>query len=1623
MAGSGTISANGGGGNNRGGGGGGGRVALYYTTKTFNGTLSAYGGNDGSDGNAVAGGCGTIYQKPSGQTYGDLLIDNNDITDAENNSAQLIDGAYTFATITHQNQGQFEITSGVTLNSSTNLTITGDSTGAVFTTGSHAIGADLTIQNGGILSHKANGSSETYKLTLTVNNLDVQSGGAISANNRGYADHYGTGTPASDTNDFGPGAGYGGEGGQAHSSYQGGSIYGSVSAPTNLGSGGKGTTSSGHGGGAIQITASSGTITVNGTISANGQSPTSVKAGGGSGGSVYLTCTTLAGGGTISANGGSGYASSSAGGGGGGRVALYYTTKTFNGTLSSYGGNDGTSSSAVAGGCGTIYQKPSGQTYGDLLIDNNDITDEGQNSAQLTDGTYNFNTITHQNSGQLDITSGVTINPSAGLTIAGDSTGAVCIHGSQTIGGDLTIQNGGILGHRSNSTAETYKLTLGVSGNIDVQSGGAISANNRGYADHYGTGTPASDTNDFGPGAGYGGEGGQAHSSYQGGSIYGSVSAPTNLGSGGKGTTSSGHGGGAIQITASSGTITVNGTISANGQSPTSVKAGGGSGGSVYLTCTTLAGGGTISANGGSGYASSSAGGGGGGRVALYYTTKTFNGTLSSYGGNDGTSSSAVAGGCGTIYQKPSGQTYGDLLIDNNDITDEGQNSAQLTDGTYNFNTITHQNSGQLDITSGVTINPSAGLTIAGDSTGAVCIHGSQTIGGDLTIQNGGILGHRSNSTAETYKLTLGVSGNIDVQSGGAIGTNGRGYADRYGTGAPASGTNDYGPGGGYGGAGGDAGAYTGGSTYGSVTAPVNIGSGAHGYSTAGHGGGAMQITASSGTITVGGTISANGNNATSQHGGGGSGGSVYLTCATLAGAGSITADGGNGINRGGGGGGGRIALYYTTKTFNGTLTVDGGAAGGSGNPGIAGTIFDSGDTDGPDFASFSPSASQPDTAIQISCSISDDESGVYDDATGSGGQGVYLKWGTSSGTWPNEVQMNGTSVDGDGNGTYTAISNVAGQDAGTTIYYKVYAYNNGTGTTTEGDEDPTVAAYRLQSISQEQSISVGDEVFSITVPSTVQTAGTAFEVTITAQDTYTGSVQTKTDYSGTANLTVEYIDPTSGTVSVTPTSVTSFSSGIKTVNLTYQDAGEIKIRATDSGDATFTGLSASSVTFEPSAFTVTIKNSSGTETASLTAGDSFTIEVTAVSSTGATCSNYDGTASVSTSYVSPTTGTKSVTPGIITITDGTATINTALFKDAQSITVTVTETATGTEGTSLIGTAQSGTSSSITFRPYNFVITLTTPPSSRTKYYTDEEFNMTVAAKDKLGNITKNYRGTISFTQVSGLDLPLSNYKFLARDAGSHTFTGVSGSSSGTYSIACKDTTTTTITGAKAVGIISGRIIIPDQSGSTGTITGTLYINNEDSNAIVTTDDSCVVTLVITESSANNSATLTESQVTVSSGEATFSIANTEGETVTVSATTSPSLPVTSGTFTFGSNSFSKFRVLYWREITHNMPTFDTQGMRFLRTPKNLSFHDLGAGSQVMSDGLTGAHMPFHRAMMAGMEGTSFAPKDQQDQSMKEGFFRHYLKEGQKDRDGEGKDTVSEDNTDDDEEVEGEEE
>ncbi len=305
---------------------------------------------------------------------------------------------------------------------------------------------------------------------------------------------------------------------------------------------------------------------------------------------------------------------------------------------------------------------------------------------------------------------------------------------------NLSIINNGVVTHDADSILE-----LTVSGDLLIESGGSLHANGKGYAAYTGPGAPVLSS---GRAASHGGYG------YEGGPTYGSITEPAEPGSGGY----YGTGGGVIRLTVG-GEMTINGTLSANGD-------GWSSGGSIYLSVAHLLGGGLIASDG--------SGRGGGGRIAVYYADNEFTGTLRSNGASDG--------GAGTVYLKSAEQSYGDLLISS------GQGITPLLEGTYQFDRIEVSNA-RLELSETtvvhadeVTFNGSGSnyaaqiagelharlLTVASNYYGQVEVTGlveAQAV----QVRDSGLLSLGAGGQIQTISTQLSSSGKVTVNSDGYL--------------------------------------------------------------------------------------------------------------------------------------------------------------------------------------------------------------------------------------------------------------------------------------------------------------------------------------------------------------------------------------------------------------------------------------------------------------------------------------------------------------------------------------------------------------------------------------------------------------------------------------------------------------------------------------------------------------------------------------------------------------------------------------------------------------------------------------------------------------------------------------
>ncbi|MBQ3315151.1 MAG: hypothetical protein IJG70_04245 [Kiritimatiellae bacterium] len=229
-------------------------------------------------------------------------------------------------------------------------------------------------------------------------------------------------------------------GGEARSgTYAVGKVHGSMRHPVDYG--GSVWWTGANSAGAVHFIAG-GTLTLNGSIVANG---TGGSTCGSAGGSVWIECAEFAGTGSIRAIGGVGSQDYS---GSGGRIAIRQTaTSGWTSFTGSYTTAHGTTASAAGG---TLYLEDASDTPGEgtLIVDNSNNT---KNSSQyiplnfdMVDGTNVLGRVVLRNRGRLRVVSGLTLKVTKGIEVAAncavltEAGGAIEFVGSE----DATVTGG-----------------------------------------------------------------------------------------------------------------------------------------------------------------------------------------------------------------------------------------------------------------------------------------------------------------------------------------------------------------------------------------------------------------------------------------------------------------------------------------------------------------------------------------------------------------------------------------------------------------------------------------------------------------------------------------------------------------------------------------------------------------------------------------------------------------------------------------------------------------------------------------------------------------------------------------------------------------------------------------------------------------------------------------------------------------------------------------------------------------------------------------------------------------------------------------------------------------------------
>lgn len=547
-----------------------------------------------------------------------------------------------------------------------------------------SIQGDCVVSNG-TWRHRDNGNDQTYRLKVSVSgDFFLGSNAVLDAEGRGYDGLRG------------PGGGITGgyEEGGSHGGFGGGTTrapYGSVREPEDLGSGGG--RSEGYGGGAVYLTVG-GHATIDGRVDVD--SSHLIHSAHGAGGSIFLRCATLSGEGVLTACCGTG-GHGGRGRGAGGRIAVVLTAPgadfdSFAGALVASTVNPvDNDSSGPLGGAGTIYLE-TGDGVSTLRVENRGYGGEWTSSGTVPTDLNGFSSIVVRAGGRLMVEADDTIDfataPLASnsvLRIA--STNGVSVpdpwlltnltvyvdvlprlHGLELgSAGTMRLLTSAMVGRlelHPGGHLLLHNMPLTVTNDATIHASAAVHADGLGFAGAAGPGFLADGERN---GGSHGARGGERNATDNGlqGPCYGSILLPRARGSG---TINGGTAGGGVLDLTVHGALTVDGALRARG---VGIVEASGSGGSVLVHAGSLAGGGVISAPGGT--HAQYGGGGGGGRVALYITTPgqgfgSFTGTVHAlaYDYNNATQD----GGGGTVYRATAdtGFDAGEIRVDFGDI-------------------------------------------------------------------------------------------------------------------------------------------------------------------------------------------------------------------------------------------------------------------------------------------------------------------------------------------------------------------------------------------------------------------------------------------------------------------------------------------------------------------------------------------------------------------------------------------------------------------------------------------------------------------------------------------------------------------------------------------------------------------------------------------------------------------------------------------------------------------------------------------------------------------------------------------------------------------------------------------
>ncbi|MBI3194849.1 MAG: T9SS type A sorting domain-containing protein, partial [Ignavibacteriae bacterium] len=297
------------------------------------------------------------------------------------------------------------------------------------------------------------------------------------------------------------------------------------------------------------------------------------------------------------------------------------------------------------------------------------------------------------------------------------------------------------------------------------------------------------------------------------------------------------------------------------------------------------------------------------------------------------------------------------------------------------------------------------------------------------------------------------------------------------------------------------------------------------------------------------------------------------------------------------------------------------------------------------------------------------------------------------------------------------------------------------------------------------------------------QTAGTAFNIKITAKDVFNNTV---TSFTSTVDVS------STGTISAGSGTTAAFSSGVlNSHSVTISNTGSFTITATKTGSTEF-GTSNSFTVNGGSVSSFVVETVGGGNIGTQSAGVPFSIQVTAYDALNNVATGFTGTVSISsTGTISSGSGTTAV------FTSGVLASHTITISSAGTYTITATKT----------GGAQTGTSNSFLVNGGTLNTFLIEKQSGGNigNQRTNVSFAIKLTAKDAFGNTVTGFIGTVDMSSSGTLSLGSgTSSSFVSGVLTSHT---VSISNTGTFTITATATGSTESGTSNSFAVLGGSV------------------------------------------------------------------------------------------------------------------------------------------------------------------------------------------------------------------------